>query len=91
MLPHLAGRPAIRKRWPDGVAGLEFFAKDLDPGTPHWLGRVQIDHDGGGAKFYPLIDSTAALIWCGQIAALELHVPQWRIDPPSPPRGPPPQ
>ena len=86
MVPHLLRRPATRKRWPDGVTGLEFFAKDLDPGTPAWLGRVQIDHDGGGPKFYPLIESAAALIWCGQIAALELHVPQWRIDPPGRPR-----
>lgn len=32
MLPHLAGRPATRKRWPDGVDGPEFFAKDLEVG-----------------------------------------------------------
>jgi DNA primase len=30
MLPHLQGRPATRKRWPDGVGGPEFFAKDLE-------------------------------------------------------------
>ena len=44
MLPHLAGRPATRKRWPDGVDGSEFFAKDLELGTPPWLTRVQIRH-----------------------------------------------
>ena len=86
MVPHLLGRPATRKRWPDGVAGLEFFAKDLDPGTPAWVARVQVDHDDVGPKFYPLIESTAALMWCGQIAALELHVPQWRIETPGSPR-----
>lgn len=79
MLPHLAGRPATRKRWPDGVDGPEFFAKDLEVGTPAWLTRVQIRHSSG-PKFYPVMDTPAALGWLGQVAALELHVPQWRIE-----------
>src|SRR5664279_204579 len=44
MLPHLSGRPATRKRWPEGVDGPAFFAKDVEPGTPVWLSRVQIRH-----------------------------------------------
>ena len=81
MLPHLSGRPATRKRWPEGVDGPAFFAKDVEPGTPVWLSRVQIRHRSG-PKFYPVFDTPAALIWLGQVAALELHVPQWRIPPP---------
>jgi bifunctional non-homologous end joining protein LigD len=46
MLPHLQSRRATRKRWPDGVAGPAFFAKDLKPGTPPWLTRV-IRHTSG--------------------------------------------
>lgn len=34
MLPHLAGRPATRNRWPHGVDGPDFFARDLEVGTP---------------------------------------------------------
>ena len=78
LLPHLAGRPATRKRWPDGVDGPEFFAKDLEVGTPPWLTRVQIRHTSG-PKFYPVLDTPAALGWLGQVSALEVHVPQWRI------------
>ena len=84
MLPHLVGRPATRKRWPEGVDKASFFVKDLEPGTPGWLTRVQIRH-GSGPKFYPVFDSPAALAWLGQVAALELHVPQWRIEPPAGP------
>jgi len=84
MLPHLQGRPATRKRWPEGVDGPAFFAKDLEPGTPAWLGRVQVqDH---GPKFYPVFDTPAALAWLGQVSALELHVPQWRFGAPIGPR-----
>src|SRR5664279_2380119 len=81
MLPHLVGRPATRKRWPEGVDKTSFFVKDLEAGTPGWLTRVQIRH-GSGPKFYPVFDSPAALAWLGQVAALELHVPQWRIEQP---------
>lgn len=82
MLPHLAGRPVTRKRWPNGTGdGLEWFAKALDTGTPPWLPRVQVAH-GSRTVFYPLLDSSAGLAWMGQSAALELHVPQWRLTDP---------
>ena len=84
MLPLVQGRPATRKRWPEGVDQASFFVKDLEPGTPPWLPRVQIRH-GSGPKFYPVFDTPAALAWLGQVAALELHVPQWRIEQPAGP------
>jgi bifunctional non-homologous end joining protein LigD len=76
MLPHLADRPVTRKRWPDGVTTAPFFHKDLPKGTPTWVTRRVIMHSDG-PKAYPLVDSPATLAWLGQIAALELHVPQW--------------
>ncbi len=78
MVPRLTGRPVTRKRWPNGVDGQSFFAKDLDMGTPGWLERVQVDHSSA-PKFYPVASSLAALVWFGQSAALELHVPHWRF------------
>jgi bifunctional non-homologous end joining protein LigD len=76
MIPHLAGRPVTRKRWPDGVSTQPFFHKDLPKGTPTWVPRRTILHSDG-PKDYPIVDSPATLVWLGQIAALELHVPQW--------------
>ena len=76
MIPHLADRPVTRKRWPDGVTTAPFFHKDLPKGTPSWVPRRTIRHSDG-PKDYPLVDSPATLAWLGQIAALELHVPQW--------------
>src|SRR3546814_14459434 len=46
LLPHVAGRPVTRQRWPDGVGtaedpGMSFFAKDLEAGAPSdWKGGV---------------------------------------------------
>ncbi len=87
LLPGLAGRPLTRKRWPGGVREPPFFAKDLDSGTPAWMTRVQITHSDG-PKFYPLVDSRAGLAWLAQMNALELHVPQWRIEPTGVTRAP---
>jgi bifunctional non-homologous end joining protein LigD len=83
MIPHLRDRPVTRKRWVDGVGtdehpGKMFFQKDLDAHTPDWVLRRAIQHRDH-ANDYPLANDVATLTWLGQIAALELHVPQWRF------------
>ncbi|MCS5495885.1 ATP-dependent DNA ligase [Cnuibacter physcomitrellae] len=84
LIPHARNRPATRKRWVNGVGtpedpGTVFFQKDLDAGTPDWVKRVEIEHSEG-PKTYPLVNDEATLVWLAQIAALEVHVPQWRVD-----------
>ncbi|MGH3677549.1 MAG: ATP-dependent DNA ligase [Mycobacterium sp.] len=78
MLPHIAGRPATRKRWPNGVEEASFFEKQLASSAPDWLNRASISHRSGTTT-YPIIDTVEALAWIGQQAALEVHVPQWRF------------
>ncbi len=80
MLPHIAGRPATRKRWPNGVEGTAFFEKELAKSAPAWLHRGTLGHKSGDTD-YPIIDSTLGLAWIAQQAALEVHVPQWRFAP----------
>ena len=94
MLPHLYERPATRKRWPDGVGPGKngkpptvFFNKDLSAGTPDWVVRHKIahrDHDND----YPVVNDLATLTWLAQLAALEIHVPQWRFGRNGQPRNP---
>lgn len=78
MIPLVQGRPATRKRWPNGVNTTPFFHKNIDKGTPEWIDRREITHKDR-TIVYPLIDNPATLAWFGQNAALELHVPQWRF------------
>ncbi len=80
MLPHIAGRPATRKRWPNGVEGTAFFEKELAKSAPSWLNRGILAHKSGDTV-YPVIDSATGLAWIAQQAALEVHVPQWRFGP----------
>jgi bifunctional non-homologous end joining protein LigD len=78
MVPHIAGRPATRKRWPNGVDESSFFEKQLAASAPDWLHREGIEHKTGTIT-YPIIDSRESLAWIAQQAALEVHVPQWRF------------
>ncbi|MEZ0363867.1 ATP-dependent DNA ligase [Mycobacterium sp. pUA109] len=78
MLPHIAGRPATRKRWPNGVEQPSFFEKNLADSAPDWLRRGTVAHRSGTTS-YPILDDTTALAWIAQQAALEVHVPQWRF------------
>ncbi|WP_370541980.1 non-homologous end-joining DNA ligase [Amycolatopsis sp. FDAARGOS 1241] len=83
LLPHLKNRPVTFIRWPDGVEGEQWFAKNTPRGAPSWLRTVQLPSSGsrGSGKTieYPLIDDLPGLVWAANLAALELHVPQWTI------------
>ncbi|MFB2585311.1 ATP-dependent DNA ligase [Herbiconiux liukaitaii] len=92
LIPHARNRPATRKRWVHGVGTPDwhapvFFQKNLDDGTPEWVRRVTIQHSDH-ENVYPLVNSAATLAWFAQTAALEIHVPQWRVDAHGRPKNP---
>ena len=83
LIPLASGRPATRKRWPNGVGteaapGETFFVKNLESHAPDWIRRGTISHRSGDTT-YPVLDDPATLTWLAQQATLELHVPQWRF------------
>jgi bifunctional non-homologous end joining protein LigD len=87
MLPHVDDRPATRKRWVNGVDGEVFFEKNLPDSAPSWVARRSIEHSDH-TNVYPLVNDVATLTWLGQVAALEIHVPQWRFGPRGAERNP---
>ena len=84
LLPHLADRPLTRKRWPDGVAAGSFFEKNAPRGTPDWVRTVELPSPGSSrgteTVTYVVCDDLPTLVWLANLAVLELHVPQWRVD-----------
>jgi bifunctional non-homologous end joining protein LigD len=85
MVPHVAGRPMTFVRFPNGVDGGSFFEKHLPKHAPEWLHRVSVP---GGSRSrdkekadvtYAVVDDRPSLVWAANLAALELHVPQWQI------------
>jgi bifunctional non-homologous end joining protein LigD len=83
MLPHLRDRPVTMVRWPDGVAKPSFFEKDVSRHAPSWIRTERVGTPGGRSETadFPLIESAQGLAWAANLAALELHVPQWRLGP----------
>ncbi|MGE3288385.1 MAG: non-homologous end-joining DNA ligase [Pseudonocardia sp.] len=83
MLPHLRDRPVTMVRWPDGVEKPSFFEKDVSRHAPSWIRTARVGTPGGRSETadFPLIDDAEGLAWAANLAALELHVPQWRVGP----------
>ncbi|MEQ4207818.1 non-homologous end-joining DNA ligase [Actinopolymorpha sp. B17G11] len=85
LLPRVADRPLTRKRWPDGVHKQPFFEKNAPRGTPEWVRTVTIPSPGStrGTEDveYVVVDKLPTLVWLANLAALELHVPQWKVGP----------
>ena len=78
MLPYVSDRALTRLRFPDGVDKPSFYEKNAPQGTPPWVHTVDVD-TSDGLIHYAVCDTAATLVWLANLAALELHVPQWRI------------
>jgi bifunctional non-homologous end joining protein LigD len=85
LLPRLAGRPATLRRYPDGVDGPSFYEKNVPRHAPEWVRTVRIETPGSvkGNEFadFVVVEDLATLVWVANLAALELHVPQWTVGP----------
>ncbi|TFV56766.1 ATP-dependent DNA ligase [Geodermatophilus sp. DF01-2] len=83
LLPHLSGRPVTFTRWPDGVEGQAFFEKNSARHAPDWVRRVTVPSPGSSRGRETLdmvvLETVADLAWAANLAALELHVPQWQV------------
>jgi bifunctional non-homologous end joining protein LigD len=84
LLPHLQDRALTRIRFPNGVDGAHFFEKNAPAGTPDWVRLATLEVPGStkGRETvdFVVVDDLATLVWVANLASLELHTPQWRID-----------
>lgn len=85
LLPHVKSRPASFIRYPDGVDTQGFFAKNAPKGTPEWVRTVRLPAPGSskdrGELDYVVIEDLPTLVWAANLAAIEVHVPQWTVGP----------
>ncbi len=85
MLPHLANRAATFKRYPNGVDGKFFFEKNMPSHAPSWVRSVTLPSPGSTKSRetidYTVIQDLPTLVWAANLAALELHIPMWRVGP----------
>jgi bifunctional non-homologous end joining protein LigD len=75
IVPHLRGRALTFRRFPNGTAAAGFFEKRCPGHRPEWVPVALGPGDRHGGIEYCRIEETAALVWAGNMAAIELHAP----------------
>ncbi len=86
LLPYVADRAMSFQRFPDGTDKKGFFAKNAPQGTPDWVRTVTLPAPGTTKTDretldYVVVGDLPTLVWAANLAALELHVPQWSVGP----------
>ncbi len=72
MLPHIAHRPLVLVRCPDGQAKECFYQKHPGIGTPGILRQIPI-RESDKTENYVVVDNVEGLVALAQIGALEVH------------------
>ena len=73
LLPHVAGRPLVLQRFPDGLGGGGFYQKNTPDHVPDWIERVAVATADGGTTTYSVITDRDGLVYLADQAALVLH------------------
>ena len=75
LLPHLADRAMVMKRYPNGADGKCFFMKRVPDAHPDWLETCAIEHGSGSVIDFPMVQDLASLLWVVNLGCIDLN--QW--------------
>jgi bifunctional non-homologous end joining protein LigD len=75
LLPHLADRAMVMKRYPNGIDGDFFFMKRTPSHRPDWLETCSIEHASGNIIDFPVVQDRASLLWVINLGCIDLN--QW--------------
>ena len=75
LLPHLADRAMVMKRYPHGAAGEFFFMKRAPSPRPDWIEICSIEHSSGNVIDFPMVQDLASLLWVVNLGCIDLN--QW--------------
>jgi bifunctional non-homologous end joining protein LigD len=73
LLPHLADRAMVMKRYPNGIAGDFFFMKRAPSPRPEWIQTCAIEHASGSVIDFPVIGDLASLVWVINLGCIDLN------------------
>jgi len=78
-LPHLAGRPLMLLRCPQGLDGACFVQKHMEGMADRHIDRTRVSHAGVTSE-YGFVSRLAGVVAAVQLGALEFHTWNCRID-----------
>jgi bifunctional non-homologous end joining protein LigD len=73
LLPHLADRAMVMKRYPDGAEGEPFFMKRAPSPRPQWIETCAIEHASGNVIDFPMVQDLASLLWVVNLGCIDLN------------------
>jgi bifunctional non-homologous end joining protein LigD len=88
LLPHLAGRPMVLKRYPNGWNKPFFFQHNLPADAPEWLPRIELvrgDKPSREPNRYGMVDDSLSLLWVVNLGCIDLNPWQSRAETPDEP------
>ena len=89
IVPHLRDRPFTLKRYPYGIRGQPYFAKQAPKGKPPWIPtrRFRTWPREGESRLvdFTLVNEPAALVWMVQMNCIDMNAWYSRVDKPDRP------
>src|SRR5438093_2442517 len=73
LLPHVAARAMVMKRYPDGADGEPFFMKRAPEPRPEWIRTCSITHGSGNVIAFPVVDDLPSLLWLVNLGCIDLN------------------
>lgn len=72
LLPHLADRAMVMKRYPNGADGDFFYMKRAPSPRPDWIEICNISHSEGIVNF-PIVQDLPSLLWLINLGCIDLN------------------
>lgn len=72
LVPHLADRPMVLKRYPNGVEEPFFFQHELPDTAPDWFHRVALPKSDATIT-YGVVDDALSLLWVVNLGCIDLN------------------
>jgi bifunctional non-homologous end joining protein LigD len=75
LLPYLRDRPVLMVRYPDGIAGKNFYQWNVPVGTPSWVRTEQLhsDEQRRDVTFFR-VDDQDTLVYLANLGVIPLHI-----------------
>jgi len=73
LVPHLAERAMVMKRYPNGAEGEFFYMKRAPDPRPEWIEICTIDHGSAGIINFPIVQDLPSLLWLINLGCIDLN------------------
>jgi bifunctional non-homologous end joining protein LigD len=76
LLPYLVDRPVVLVRYPDGIAGKNFYQWNVPRGTPSWIKTVTLRREEGDRRDVEgfIVNDRDTLLYIANLGCIPIHI-----------------